>query len=145
MEKQWSRISAVKMHKKMRQTLPGSSGVSVLKQVCGEYRWVMSSCHWAPGTWTGVNTQCHQTGAEERGWGETVRRLQQSQTQMVQPRFHGCWESPSSAVGESRDLPLTPPCPPCPLRNFPIPAHSSELQTTPEPLHPGIYNKHSEF
>lgn len=98
---------------------------------------------------TGVYTECHQTGSEERGWGERVRRFQQFQTQVVQPRFRGCWESPSSAVGESRDLPLTPPCPPCPLRNFPIPAHgrftSSKLQTTPEPLHPGIYNKRSEF
>lgn len=48
MEKQWSRISVVKMRKKMRQTLPGSSRVSVRKQVCGKYRWVMSLCHEAP-------------------------------------------------------------------------------------------------
>lgn len=71
MEKQWSRITVVKMRKKMRQTLPGSSRVSVRKQVCGKYRWVMSLCHEAP--YWHANRSLHRM-PPDRFWGKGLRR-----------------------------------------------------------------------
>ena len=68
---------------------------------------------------------------------------------MVKLHSHHSQDSPSSAVGESPDQPLTLLCPLRPLKSFLIPTHgrsiSKNSQTTPESPHPWIYNKHSEF